>query len=229
MELHTPMVERRANSDILPIPQNGDSVAVFQQKLSALADAVSRGQSIAVVTNFAVSKTQERDCTEKAVADMSPQELEAWNYYAKGKYPLPKIDWDINRGTMPTSTKPLRVAHRRAEALNRLYNTDNADPTHSVWFTENELPHLPLVKAMARVIGAERDLLGGQSSLNATQLADLQSINEILSMSAQILAESGRNSVSARIATAQRVLAGRRHELREMLGRDTRKGKEAPA
>jgi hypothetical protein len=89
-------------------------------------------------------------------------------------------------------------------------------------------PHLPLVKAIARIIGAERDLLGGQSSLNATQIADLQSINEILAMSAQILAESGRNSVSARITTPQRLLASRRDELRRMLRGNTRKRKEVP-
>jgi hypothetical protein len=140
MELRSPIAEFKGHTDILPIPQSEDSVAVFQQKLSALADAVSRGQSIAVATNFAVSKTQERNSTEKAVADMPPQELEAWKHYSNGKYPLPKIDWDSNRDEMPTSTKPLRVAHRRAEALSRLYKTENADPTHSVWFTKNELP-----------------------------------------------------------------------------------------
>jgi hypothetical protein len=58
---------------------------------------------------------------------------------------------------------------------------------HSVWLTKNKLVHLPLVKAMARVIGAERNLVGGHSSLNATQMADIQSINEILSNTGQVV------------------------------------------
>lgn len=88
----TAIAELKNPSNILPIPQEGDSIAVFQQKLSALAEAVHRGQSIAIVTNFAMSKTQEWNCTEKAVAEMHPHELEAWNLYTAGKYPLPKID-----------------------------------------------------------------------------------------------------------------------------------------
>lgn len=60
-----------------------------------------------------------------------------------------------------TSSNPLKVATRRAEALNCLYGTDKAQPDHSVLFTKYELPRLPLVKAMARSIGAERYLVGG--------------------------------------------------------------------
>ena len=68
-----------------------------------------------------------------------------------------------------------------------------------MWFTKNELVHLPLIKAMARVIGAERNFLGGQCALNAIQIADLQSINKILSVSGQILGELERNAISAAI------------------------------
>lgn len=100
--------------------------------MTALAEAVCRGQSAALVTNYAASTTQERDATNKAVAEMPPQELEAWTLYSQGKYPLPKIDWDANREPAPTSTKPLRIARRRAEALNRLYKNEKADPGHSV-------------------------------------------------------------------------------------------------
>jgi hypothetical protein len=203
----------------LPIPQSGDSIAVIQKKLTALADAVSRGQSIAVVTKYAASTVQERDPMKLAVAEMSPQELDHWGLYAEGKYRLPKLDWNESRLSIPTSAKPLRTAHRRADALNRLYETDKADPGHAVWFTKNEPFHLPLVKAMARVIGAERNLLGGQSALNTTQIADLQSINEILSISTQILDIPGRNgAISQAIASAQRILGSHRDMLRGILG-----------
>jgi len=220
--------ELGSHPDGLPIPQRGDSIAVLQRKLTALAEVVCCGQSVAFVTNYAASTIQERDATKKAVAEMPLQELEAWRLYIQGKYPLPKVDWDASRDPAPTSTKPLRIARRRAEALNRLYKTKKADPGHSVWFTKNELVHLPLIKAMARVIGAERNFLGGQCALNAIQIADLQSINKILSVSGQIVGESGRNSMSAAISSAQRVLGSQRNMLQEILRGNGRKRKGAP-
>jgi hypothetical protein len=217
-----------SHPDSLPIPYRGDSIAVLQRKMMALADAVRRGQSVAFVTNYAASTSQERDATRKAVAEMPIQELEAWTLYCQGKYPLPKVDWNASREPAPTSTRSLRIARRRAEALNRLYKTEKADPGHSVWFTKSESAHLPLIKAMARVIGAERDLLNGQCALSATQIADLQSINEILSMSGQILAESGRSTMSAAISSAQQVLGAQRNMLQEVLRRDGKKRKGSP-
>jgi hypothetical protein len=164
----------------------------------------------------------------KAVAEMGPKELRAWTYYRQGKYTLPKFDWNASREPPPTSTKPLRIARRRAEALRRLYENEIADPGHSVWFTKNELFHLPLVEAMARVIGAERNLLGGQCALTVAQVADLQSINRILSVSGQILDKSGRNTESAAISSAQLVLGSHRNKLQEILRCNGRKRKGTP-
>jgi hypothetical protein len=217
-----------SHSDSLPIPQSGDSIAVLRQKMTALAEAVCRGQSVAFVTNYAASTTQQRDATSKAVAEMHIQELQAWTFYNQGKYPLPKIDWNANREPAPTSTKPLRIARRRAEALNRLYKTEKADPGHSVWFTKNELVHLPLIKAMARVIGAERDLLGGQCALSVAQVADLQSINQILSVSGQILVGSECKTISAAVSSAQKILGSQRNMLQEILKGNGRKRKGSP-
>lgn len=181
-------VEPRNRLDNLPIPQEEDSITALERKLVALAEAVHSGKSVALVTSYAACAIQERDTTKKAVAEMSSWESDVWSLYVQGTYPLPKIDWKTSRGRVPVSPRPLRLARRRAEALNRLYKTTEADESHAVWLVNNELDHLPLVKAMARVIGAERDLLGGQSALNAIQMADLQSINHILSVSGQVLA-----------------------------------------
>ena len=50
---------------------------------------------------------------------------------------------------------------------------------------------------MARIIEAERNISGGQYALNATQLGDLQTINRILSVSFEILKDSGGDPLSA--------------------------------
>ncbi|WEW56612.1 hypothetical protein PRK78_002060 [Emydomyces testavorans] len=91
-----------------------------------------------------------------------------------------------------------------------------------------ETVYLWLVKAMARIIGAERHLVGGQYALNATQLADLQTINRILSISTEILKKSRKDPLSAIISSAQRVLGSQREMLRQMLANNGRKRKEAP-
>lgn len=133
----------------LQIPHGDDPIAEMARKLTALAKSVQEGHSIAAVIFYAASMTQNREPMNTAVAEMAPQEHEAWSYYTTGKYPLPSIDWNSNRQPAPTSTRPLRIARRKAEALNRLYNTEKAEVDHSVWFAEHEIYHLPLVKAMA--------------------------------------------------------------------------------
>jgi hypothetical protein len=42
--------------------------------------------------------------------------------------------------------------------LHQLHGTDRACSSHSVWFTNNHRLYLPLVNAMVRVIGMERQL-----------------------------------------------------------------------
>ena len=56
-----------------------------------------------------------------------------------------------------------------------------------------------LIKAMARMIEAERNISGGQYALNATQLGDLQTINRMLSVSFEILKDLGGDPLSAGI------------------------------
>jgi hypothetical protein len=48
----------------------------------------------------------------------------------------------VDREDEPTSKKPLKTARRRAEALNRLYRTDQARPSHSVWFVKKKNDHI---------------------------------------------------------------------------------------
>ena len=67
------------------------------------------------------------------------------------------------------------------------------------------------------IIGAEPNLLGGQSALNATQVADLQTINKILSLSTEILKSSRSKLISVEISSAQRILGAQRDTLKEKL------------
>jgi hypothetical protein len=210
----------------LPIPRLGDSAALLHSKLTALAEAVVSGQSIACATKFAAVEIQERSATKNAISQMSSVEHDCWQAYIENRFQLPTMNWSCDHDTIPTAVKPLRKARRRAEALNYLYKTNLASPGHSVWFVANYPEYLPLLQAIARVIGAERNLLGGQCTMNATQLADLQSINRILSISGQILAENRFDIFSSNIAEAQRILGAQREKLRSLLGGREKKRKE---
>jgi hypothetical protein len=78
------------------------------------------------------------------------------------------------------SEKAFKRARRRVKALNRLYGTDKARSSYSIWFARNYIEHLLLVKAMARVISIERHITGGYNRVNRSTLADLQTIKKVI-------------------------------------------------
>ena len=209
-------VPMKSDTAVLEIPQHQDTLKILSSKLATIAGVITAGRSVAVATGYSAAAHQEQRAVEKAVGEMGPYEHEAWTMYQSGSCSLPHIDWKSNVDSTPLSTKPLKIARRRAEALNRLYKTDQAQPGHSVWFTKHHLVFLPLVKAMARVIGAERDLVGG-GTWTATQLADLQSINKILSVTGQAVSSRTSEPLPSSISLAQAVLASRRDTLRNLI------------
>jgi hypothetical protein len=118
---------------------------------------------------------------------MPLMEHQYWEAFLRGSIRLPDIDWSVNSEDEPTSRKSLKTACRRAEALKRLYETDQARPSHSVWFVKNHIEYLPLVKAMARVIGMERQMgFERGSRADALDLADLHTTRSVISTSLKI-------------------------------------------
>jgi hypothetical protein len=206
--------DARQHRSVLSVPQVGDSENEVLSKLMAILDAVHSGRSIAEATAYSVAPIRCSDAEKIARSQMPPQEYKAWTTFNDGLWRLPELDWENNRLPPPTSTKPLKIARRRAEALNRLYQTDGAHAEHVVWITNNKIEVLPLIKAMARVIGAERNLVGGGNGWSAIQLADLQTINRILSILAQICQQSKSNALQSKISQTQHVLGIYRHRLR---------------
>ncbi|MCJ1362665.1 hypothetical protein MMC16_001771 [Acarospora aff. strigata] len=223
-ELETIASPTTSDAAIFDLPQSKDTLTTFCYKLTAVADVITAGKSVAVATGYAAITNQEQRPVQKATAEMTPSESDAWTWFKTGSYTLPDLDWNTSVDPKPLSAKPLKTARRRAEALNRLYKTDQAQPAHSVWFTKHHLVHLDLVKAMARVIGAERDLVGG-GVWTATQLADLQSINKILAVTAQFVNGRGSQPLLPAIARAQAVVVTRRDALRnQIVGRKRKRG-----
>jgi len=73
-----------------------------------------------------------------------------------------------------------------------------------VWFVKNHIEYLPLVKAMARVIGMERQMGFDRSSrADALDLADLHTTRSVISTSLKIKRdhEAWKRDVNGRIQT----------------------------
>ena len=62
------------------------------------------------------------------------------------------------RGAHRLLRKAFKRATRRAEALNRLYDTDRAKLSHSVWFVQEHRAWLPLVKVVERIVAQQETL-----------------------------------------------------------------------
>jgi len=209
----------RDAGSVLPVPHLSDSPVELFSKLVAIANVLRAGKSIAEATAYLAASTQDRSAEKRAIGQMRSQEQESWTTFWEGLWHLPELDWDSNSLPPPKAAKPLKTARRRAEALNRLYETDRAHEGHVVWITNNKILLLHLVKAMARVIGEERNLVGGRGGWSPTQLADLQTINRTLSISGQIC--QGSNVLRSEIADIQRVLGVHRHRLQELSSKET--------
>ncbi|EXJ88202.1 hypothetical protein A1O1_05132 [Capronia coronata CBS 617.96] len=100
--------------------------------------------------------------------------------------PFPTLDWEHNRGALQTSKRRLQKVTRRAEALNRLCDTDRAEPAHAVYFALHHPLSLPLVNSMARVIGAERRS-GQANGPEIADLAEVQTIRAVVLASNEVL------------------------------------------
>ena len=211
----------------LPLPALGDSIDLLAPKLSALNRLIKDGQSIAIATGFAATPNHEKDGVKKAVSEMTPDELMCWQSYVENRCQLPVMDWATNVGVPPSSTKSLRLARKRAEALNHIYKTDKATPSHSVWFANNHPEALHLVKAVARVIGVDKNILGGHSTANAILLADLQTINKVLGVTRKIMKKKGDRTKETSLRTAYKTLISRRQQIRALRKPADRKRKRA--
>ncbi|KAL3420695.1 hypothetical protein PVAG01_07140 [Phlyctema vagabunda] len=196
----------------LSVPQEEDCVVDVISKLTAIVDTVRGARSIAGLTTDSITRDHVRNPEMIAQSQMRPDEYDSWTTFNDGLWHLPELDWEANQLPPSKSPKSLKLARRRAEALNRLYKTDRAHEGHVMWITQNMIEFLPMVKATARVIGAEKNLVGG-GEWHANQLEDLQSVNRILSISTQICQGKKSKLIQLKMAETQQVLGDYRKTL----------------
>ncbi|RDL37629.1 uncharacterized protein BP5553_05062 [Venustampulla echinocandica] len=207
-----PIQHTEKYGSVLPIPELEDSLDELVSKLAAIINVIRDGKSISEATAYLAIK--DREAENVAMGQMGFEEKQIWTCYINGNCKLPDFNWEVNQLPPPTSKRPLKKYGRRAEALNRLYKTDQAHEGHMAWITQYHASELlPIVKAIDRVIGAERNLTAGHDGLSATKFADLQSINLILRISGQICKRAESIGTRRKISEAQALLASHRRRL----------------
>ncbi|KAK4995417.1 hypothetical protein LTR66_004761 [Elasticomyces elasticus] len=185
----------------LPIPEPTKDLVTIAKQLQNLCDATKTGKSLVAITAsnpYKVSRSRtalnvDKTLEEKVISEMTPVERLQYDAWKTNPITLPPIDWTQDQLPPPRSNVQLKRYRVRAEALNRLYDTDRATIEHVAWITQNQISMLPLVKAIARIIGAETDARQGYSP---AVLAEVQILNEILAVSGKVVSNGheGRRS-----------------------------------
>ena len=143
---------------VLPLPTEDDNLPSLIPKLSSYLYVIHIGRCLAAATGYIATGSHRQIPESRAVSQMTPYQRECFQECKEGRpLPLPHMDWDVDRRHTLASPRPMKKSLRRAEALNRIYQTNRAEPCYYTYFVENHPLWLPLVTTIARIIGAEKN------------------------------------------------------------------------
>lgn len=134
---------------------------------------------------------------------MSIPELEAYELWNEGKgVTPPTMDWNANVAAVPDGKNSLKRLTQRAAAMDVVWGRRQGTtlPEHAAWLTFNMGSALPLVKAVTRMLNAERHY-GNEPRARMTDLeaAELDTLCKI-----RDTAERNRSRELARIRKLMR-------------------------
>lgn len=216
-----------AGTPLLPVPEPTDDLETTVRKITALARIVEQGKSIAVHTGFRLAAHQERDPEILARKSMISQELVQYDAWKAGST-MPTIDWTNGVKAVPGGAKCQQRMEQRALALNTIFQRDDITAQNASWFTSNMAYGIPLVKAVSKVASARRELTGGQSTLTADELAEIQTAHRVVAIAMDNMNQIYRriNILSRDIIHSKEILQAREHALKTKI--DGYKPKQDP-
>ncbi|KAL4888848.1 hypothetical protein BDV59DRAFT_187904 [Aspergillus ambiguus] len=207
--------------EIVPVPEDGDTLEETVAKMRELANVVREGNSLALFTGLKASPAPHTP-EEIAKAQMSPEELmqyEAWQEMrrhhghvkaqglgdtaAEGATGpgMRTFDWETNVAAVPQGAQSEKKFRQRAAAMDVVWDHRGARPEHAAWLTFNVPQALPLVKAVTKVLNITRhsEANAPYPGLTGTEVAELETVRRIISV-----AERNRNREMERIRRATR-------------------------
>lgn len=173
---------------ILPIPEDGDDLQSLAKKMRDLEKVVASGKSLAVATNYKGMAYGKLDPAAIAKAGMTPAELQMYQLWEAGSFPLPVIYWKaMKEEPVPTSKRTINRDKARLRALRIVFNFPSASQENLAYITKHmEHSVLPLIRAVARIEGVQKSLKRGQEIGDAEEWAEVQCLNQIHAKAATI-------------------------------------------
>lgn len=204
-----------AGTLLLPVPEPTDDLETTVRKITALARIVEQGRSIAVHTGFRLAAHEERGPEILARKSMTSQELVQYDAWKTGST-MPTTDWANGVKAVPGGAKSQQRMEQRALALNTIFQRDDITTQNASWFTSNMAYGIPLVKAVSEVASARRELTGGQSTLTADELAEIQTAHRVVAIAMDNMNQIYRrlNILSRAINQSKEILQAREHALK---------------
>nr|WMI40031.1 MAG: hypothetical protein [Rhizoctonia cerealis orthocurvulavirus] len=174
--------EQRPNrpEEVLPVPEEGDSLETLYRKADALAKIVEDGRSLAIYTGFKQTSLGSVDPVEAARRSFTAAEERLWDAWCEGSA-LPQPDWNQAPSNPRESDGKREQLAKWAHALNIIYKRTDLEGRHVTQFKKELEPLIPLVTAMMGVISAKRGLLSGTTKLTEMEMAEYQTARKIAS------------------------------------------------
>lgn len=162
--------------DLENFPDNSETLETTTAIEEALGRLVQNGGSIVDHTGVRQEDQEEFDAEQKARKIMKPMEIIQYDAWKAGAYISP-IDWARDRLPVPGGKGTVKRYGRSAEAMNEIWNTDQATPENVSWVAQTHVHMLPLIKAVTMVANVQRDLVSRYGDgLTAREMAEIESI-----------------------------------------------------
>ena len=156
--------------------------------MSAISQVVNANRSIAVATNYKGMAYHSLDPVDIAMQGSTPFEKDMFEAWKADKCALPAMNWESMAETAPTGKSSQRRSKARFEALRIIYSYPQATEENLAYITKHfEDILLPLVRAVARIQGAKKDLAGNQDALSMEEWAEMQCEKEINTAARRVL------------------------------------------
>lgn len=150
------LLAQMGQEDRVMLPHKDDDLATIAAKMQNLANIVRQGGTLNQTRQYPTESASSRNPLKQAKYQMLPEEL--WQYEAwENNKCLPVPDWDLlTVGPVIPRRKTKRSVQYRKEALRRMYPEAKITDDILNRFTSHYAALVPLVKAITKVVEAER-------------------------------------------------------------------------
>ncbi|KAI9225335.1 MAG: hypothetical protein DHS80DRAFT_33807 [Piptocephalis tieghemiana] len=178
------------NQPLLSLPSHLDTLEELEEKMGKLIECVKQGYSLASATGSQeLQGSYIENPEERAKSRMQDIELKLYRAWKGGRVPLPPYNSLVNSITTPIGINGQGKRMRRAEALDRMYGVRGSTVDNATWWITTYPELIPLINAISRVIGAERETipLVHHQQVMPGESAEIRIIDSIVATSRHII------------------------------------------